>query len=254
MHIPISTALQWCMVAGTTPKSQPRSRPTYHILIIIRQDTNFWHRLQISAPSEIKTQRNRINCMRLYFPKGANLDRLYIYQRVYIRLPRCDQGIVHKIGPRNRHWGAFAKRCINNRTIRHDAKGKCQSCIVLERCTFGEVSRMLFILFLLVFISDGALIWRRCQKFVSGLIILGIWRVRRLLRWNFGVVPMIIYHFNAVPVQIYLSKFLSYHLTSWTGSAFAVHYIGQKDHEHKIQNSRNHNIYTFWQIQHKILS
>ena len=26
--------------------------------------------------------------------------------------------------------------------------------------------------------------------------------------------------------DIYLSKFLSYHLTSWTGSAIAVNYIG----------------------------
>ena len=93
----------------------------------------------------------------------------YIYTLIYI----SDQGIVHKSGPRNRHWGAFAKRCINNRTRR----GRCQSCIVLERCTFGEVHRMQFILFLCVFISDGALIWRRCQKFVSGLIIMGIWQV-----------------------------------------------------------------------------
>ena len=46
----------------------------------------------------------------------------------------------------NRHWGAFAETCKNNRTIRHDMKGRNQSCIVLERCTFGEVSRMRFIL------------------------------------------------------------------------------------------------------------
>ena len=43
----------------------------------------------------------------------------FIYTLIYIG----DQCIVHKIGPRNRLWGAFAKRCINNRTIRHDAKG-----------------------------------------------------------------------------------------------------------------------------------
>ena len=30
----------------------------------------------------------------------------YVYQRVYIRLPRRDQGIVYLfVGPRNRHWG-----------------------------------------------------------------------------------------------------------------------------------------------------
>ena len=28
-------------------------------------------------------------------------------------------------------------------------------------------------------------------------------------------------------INIYLSKFLSYHLTSWTESTFAVYYIGQ---------------------------
>ena len=77
-----------------------------------------------------------------------------------------DQGIVYKIGLRNRHWDAFAEKCINNRTIR---RGPSQSCIVLERCTVGEVSRMQFILFLSVFISDGALIWGRCQKIVPGL-------------------------------------------------------------------------------------
>ena len=31
-----------------------------------------------------------------------------------------DQGIVYKIGPGNRHWGAFAEKCINNRTVQHD--------------------------------------------------------------------------------------------------------------------------------------
>ena len=56
-----------------------------------------------------------------------------------------DQCIVYKIGPRNRHWSAFAERCINNHTIR---RGRSQSCSVLERCTFGEVSRMRLILFL----------------------------------------------------------------------------------------------------------
>ena len=60
-----STALQWYMIAGTTPKSHIRSRPICHIPIIIRPDANFWHRPLISAQSEIKEQRNRINCMRI---------------------------------------------------------------------------------------------------------------------------------------------------------------------------------------------
>ena len=92
----------------------------------------------------------------------------YIYTLIYIG----DQCIVHKIGSRNRHWGTFARRCINNRTIMHDAKGAVPIVSCFRKCTFGEVHRMQFILFLCVFISDGALIWRRCQKFVSGLIIM----------------------------------------------------------------------------------
>ena len=81
-----------------------------------------------------------------------------------------DQVIDYKIGPRNRHWGAFAEKRMNNRTIRHDTKGRSQSCIVFERCTFWEVSRMQFILFLCVFISDGALIWGRCQNLCPALL------------------------------------------------------------------------------------
>ena len=36
--------------------------------------------------------------------------------------PRRNQGIVYKIGPGNRHFGAFAEKCINNRTIQRDTK------------------------------------------------------------------------------------------------------------------------------------
>ena len=38
----------------------------------------------------------------------------------------------------------------------------------------------------------------RCQKIVSGLIIMGIWQMGRLLSWGLGVVPAILYHCNAV--------------------------------------------------------
>ena len=113
-----------------------------------------------SVPSKIKTQRNGITCMQLTSPKVhlsqtihdwhrpfrivpyraimyASFSKrtpmtvyvsnkqvnntliAYIYQRVYIRLPRRYLFVGHVY----RHWGAFAKRCINNRTIRHDAKG-----------------------------------------------------------------------------------------------------------------------------------
>ena len=46
---------------------------------------------------------------------------------------------VNNTEPRDRHLGAFAEKCINNRTIR---RGRSQSCIVSERCAFGKVSRM----------------------------------------------------------------------------------------------------------------
>ena len=50
--------------------------------------------------------------------------------------------------------------------------------------------------FYCVFISNGALFWDDVKKFVSGLIIMGIWQVERLLRWGLGVVPVIIYHWK----------------------------------------------------------
>ena len=52
--------------------------------------------------------------------KQVSSRQAYMYTLIYI----SDQGIVYLfVGHVNRHWGAFAKRCINNRTIRHDAKG-----------------------------------------------------------------------------------------------------------------------------------
>ena len=65
----------------------------------------------------------------------------------YIRLPRRYLFVGHV----NRHLGAFAKRCINNRTIRHDAKGAVPIVHSLRKiCTFGEVSYMQVIPFLCV--------------------------------------------------------------------------------------------------------
>ena len=59
---------------------------------------------------------------------------------------------------------------------------------------------MRFILFLCVFISGLALVWGRCQKFGSGLILMSIRQVGRLLSRSLGVVPVIIFHISAVPV------------------------------------------------------
>ena len=52
----------------------------------------------------------------------------YIYQRVYIHLPRR----YLFVGRVNRHWGAFAKRCINYRTIRHDT-ARCEGGVLFEK-------------------------------------------------------------------------------------------------------------------------
>ena len=56
LGLPKGTALKWYMITGTTPNSHLRSRRTRHIPIIMRTHTIFffWHRPQISAPSEIK--------------------------------------------------------------------------------------------------------------------------------------------------------------------------------------------------------
>ena len=98
------------------------------------------------------------------------LDRLYLYRR----LSRRDQCIVYKIGPCNRQWGAFAERCINNRTIRHDTKGVVPIVSCFRKMNlWGSKSHAVYSI-PLCFISDGALISGRCQKFVSCLIIMGI--------------------------------------------------------------------------------
>ena len=85
-------------------------------------------------------------------------------------------------------------------------RGRCQSCIVWERCTFGEVSCMQVIPFLCVFILDGAIFGDGVKKFVSALLYY-MTEGWRLLRWGLGVVPAITYHCNAVPVpRVYLSS------------------------------------------------
>ena len=121
------------------------------------------------------------------------------YTLIYILLG--DQCIVYLfVGHVNRHWGAFAKRCINNRTIRPDAKGAVPIVYCLRKMhLWGLVSCMQVIPFLCVFILDGALFGDDAIKFVSGLNTLYDRRVA-VLRWGLGVVPAITYHCNAVPV------------------------------------------------------
>ena len=165
------TALKWYMMTGWNHSQAPPKKPPH---LSYTHYNNFWHRPQISATSEIKTQRNRINRMQLtspkvhlpktmhdwlrplpivpyraiiyaFFSKRAPMtvmwaDFVYNTLIAYRRLPRRDQGVVYKIHPRNRHWSAFAEKCLNDRTM------------------------------------------------------------GRLLRWGLGVVPAIKYHCNAVLV------------------------------------------------------
>ena len=200
------TALKWYYDHWNHSQVPPKkpSHPPYTHCSNPRHE--FLTSSQISAPSEKITQRNRINCKRLTSPKvhfsktihdrhrpflivrlfmhlSANSPKwrlrgpiLYTIRWSPIRSPRRDQGIVYKIGPHNRHWDAFAEICINNRTIRHDTKGVCQLCIVLERCTFGEVSRLRFILFLCVYLGWSAClgtmskirVWPYCNGYKTG--------------------------------------------------------------------------------------
>ena len=61
-----------------------------------------------------------------------------------MKVDKClgDQSLVYKIGPPNRNWGAFAKNAQIIARYATKRRGQSQSCIVLARGTFGEVSRM----------------------------------------------------------------------------------------------------------------
>ena len=84
----------------------------------------------------------------------------YIYQRVYIRLPRRYLFVGHV----NRHWGAFAKRCINNRTIRHDAKGAVPIVYCLKKMhLWGSKLHAGYSIPLRFYLGWSAF-WGRCQK------------------------------------------------------------------------------------------
>ena len=78
-------------------------------------------------------------------------------------------------------------------------RGRRQSCIVWERCTFGEVSCMQVIPFLCVFIFDGAFLGTMSKNSCPAFLYY-MTEGWRLLRWGLGVVPAITYHCNAVPV------------------------------------------------------
>ena len=72
---------------------------------------------------------------------------------------RRDQGIPYKIGLRNRRWGAFAERCINNHTIRHDTKGAEPIVCCFRKMHLWGIKSHAVCSIPLCFISDEALIW-----------------------------------------------------------------------------------------------
>ena len=61
-----------------------------------------------------------------------------------MKVDKClgDQFLIYKIGPPNRNWGAFAENTQIIARYATKRRGQSQSCIVLARGTFGEVSRM----------------------------------------------------------------------------------------------------------------
>ena len=101
--------------------------------------------------------------------KQVSSRQAYIYTLIYIG----DQGIVYLfVGHVNRHWAAFAKRCRNNRTIRHDAKGAVPIVYYLRKIHLWGSKLHAGYSIPLRFILDGALFGDDVKKFVSGLIIL----------------------------------------------------------------------------------
>ena len=105
---------------------------------------------------------------------------------------------ANKISPDNRDWCALGGKCINNRTRGRSRKGAelLVYCFRMRHLVGSNLNAgySIPLRFELSAISG------RCQKIVSGLIIMDIWQVGRLLRLGFGVVPAIIYHCNAEPM------------------------------------------------------
>ena len=101
--------------------------------------------------------------------KQVSSRQAYIYTLIYIG----DQGIVNLfVGHANRHWGAFAKRCINNRTIRHDAKEAVLIVYCLrKKQRWGSKLHTGYSIPLRFYLGWSAF-WDDVKKFVSGLIML----------------------------------------------------------------------------------
>ena len=81
-------------------------------------------------------------------------DYLYIFHYYFLTTMK-----VNRIGPHNRHWGALAGKCLNNRTGGRSRNGQSWSYIVSEGGTFMEVSCMQVIPFHCVGLLGGAWEW-----------------------------------------------------------------------------------------------
>ena len=128
---------------------------------------------------------------------GKQYRQAYIYTLIYIG----DQGMFYLfVGHGDRHLGAFAKRCINNRTISHDAKGAVPIVYCLRKMhLLGSKLHAGYSIPLRFYLGWSAF-WGRCQKIRVRPYYILYDRRGGLLRLGFGVVPASIYYCNAVPV------------------------------------------------------
>ena len=98
------------MIAGTTPKPNLRSRPTCHILIIIRLDTNCLTSSPKSDPSKINKQGNSITCMQHTSPKVPLSKTIHDQLRP---LPRsCSRAIVYAFPASAPQHGYVGRFCL----------------------------------------------------------------------------------------------------------------------------------------------
>ena len=93
------------------------------------------------------------------------------------------------VGHVNRHWGAFAKRCINNRTTRHDAKRAVPIVYCLRKMhLWGSKLHAGF-----AFLSWMGRFLGTMSKNSCPALLYYMTEGWRLLRWGYGVVPAITY-------------------------------------------------------------
>ena len=122
-----------------------------------------------------------------------------------------DQGIVYKIGRHNRHWGAFAEKCINNRTIRHGSKGGGGAERIVYRFRkmhlLGSKLRAVYSISLCVFFYLG---WSaylgmmskiRVWSYYNGYITGWAWE---LFQWSYNILTPCLWFTCASPVVIFI--------------------------------------------------